>query len=635
MTQTLRHRGPDGAGVKVFSDGRQRAAVALGHRRLSIIDLTNAGLQPMSNEDETVWLVFNGEIYNFPALRRELIAQGHRFRSNADSEVIIHLYEELGPAVVSRLNGIFAFAILDLRTSRLLLARDHIGVKPLYYRASDDGLAFGSEIKAILALGERREVDRQGIYDFFTYLFIPGERTAYQGVHQLPPAHTLTYDFAAGRAEVNRYWRLRERKEVASSSRADVKCALIEKLGTAVEGQLLSDVPLGIFLSGGVDSSALAGLASRLGNAPASYTIDFSSPDLRFYSEAAVAEETSRLLGLGHERLSVSESDPTEMLDLIEYFDQPFGNPTAYLQWLIAKKAREHITVALSGAGGDELFAGYPRYRAAQLSGFFHRIPKPLLALGRRGLELPRDDYRTMRLRRVREFIDGLDEDPVREFTNWTYYMQSKDKQALFGASWQDFEPSDEYLRGVFDESPLSGGNRLLYVDVRSFLPGNLLEYTDRMSMAVGMEVRVPLLEPEFVEYALNVPFNWKLTRRGSKTIMREAFAPLLSPTVRKGAKRGFNVPLGRWMQETLDSYFECGNTANAAEEMFGSDRGATWREEQILNPRYIEWMRLEHQSGRQDLSHELFSVIIFDVWWRKYVKQSLPITKWSADGCN
>ena len=633
MTAAIKHRGPDGSGARAFGADQLSCAVALGHRRLSIIDLSDAGLQPMRNEDGTIWVVFNGEIYNFQALRDDLLTRGHTFHSATDTEVLVHLYEDLGPSFVDKLNGIFAFAILDCRTRRILLARDHIGVKPLYYSASADGLAFGSEIKALLAARKDRPgVNWQAIYDYFTFLYIPGPQTAFEGIEQLPPAHTLLYDFESRRCTLTPYWHV-DRSDIARAAKADVEEVLYSKVLGAVQRELVSDVPLGVFLSGGIDSAALTGLASESGVRPRTFTVDFSSPDLRYYSEARLARATSQFLNTDHHQLDVASSDPIEMLGLLEFFDQPFGNPTFYLQWLIARCSREHMTVALSGAGGDELFAGYPRYRAAQLSPFFHAIPRFFIRAGRRVFDLFKDSHRTMRLRRVREFLDGLDDDPVHEFAHWTYYMTAEEKAQLFARETeQAWDRSERHLQRYFEESPFEGGNRLLHVDVRSFLVDNLLEYTDRMSMAVGMEVRVPLLEPDIVAYALNVPFGWKLGARFSKIIERDAFQKFLTPEVRQGAKRGFNAPLGMWMRGALDEYFVASRRdSHPLKDMLGSDIGASWGNEGVLNWSYIETLRRAHRDGRQDVSYELFAVIAFDVWWRKYVAGTLAIEHWST----
>lgn len=635
MTAAIRHRGPDGHGKRLFCHDPQ-GVVGLGHRRLAIIDLSDAGLQPMTNEDGTVWIVFNGEIYNFRELRQRLLAAGHQFRSGTDTEVLVHLYEERGADLVKDLVGMFAFAILDRRKRELLLARDHIGIKPLLYSQEGDEFTFGSEIKALLAARDRSPgVNWQGVYDYFTYLYVPSPDTAFEAIKQLPPGHTLTYSLDRREYRIERYWKPRRLEEVSRAPQQETQAALVSLLEKSVERELVSDVPLGIFLSGGIDSAVIAGLAKRAGVNARTFTVDFPSPDLQYYSERDLAASTSRFLATDHHELSVEALDPFQMLALVDHFDQPFGNPTFYLQWLICRKSREQMTVALSGAGGDELFAGYPRYRATQLGRGLHWIPRPLLSLAARSLSLLKDSHRTMRLRRVREFLAGLDTDPVLEFTNWTYYLTGAEKDELLrrGAPWQS---SERYLRRFYEASEFAGGNRFLETDIHSFLVDNLLEYTDRMSMAVSMEVRVPLLEPDFVEFALNVPFEWKLNRHGSKRIMRDSFSSFLSADVKQGAKRGFNLPLGLWMKESLDEYFVASQSRDhPLRSSLGADIGATWREHGILEWATIDRMRREHRAGRQDLSHELFSVVVFDVWWRKYVSETLPISEWSAGAEN
>jgi asparagine synthase (glutamine-hydrolysing) len=305
------------------------------------------------------------------------------------------------------------------------------------------------------------------------------------------------------------------------------------------------------------------------------------------------------------------------------------------LQWLIARAARQHITVALSGAGGDELFAGYPRYRAAQLSRVVRRLPEGLLNATQAVLRYLKDDHRTMRLRRIREFLSGMNDDPIEEFTNWTYFLDTNDKTHLLREHpGVKHRKSSRILQRYYEHSPLAGGNRLLHVDVQTFLVDNLLEYTDRMSMAVSMEVRVPLLEPDFVEYALNVPFRFKLNRRGGKQVFRQAFRRLLAPPIQSAKKRGFNAPLGQWMHGALDEYFIASRSKrHALHEVLGRDLGVTWNDEGILNWECINSLRRDHQEGRADLSHELFAVIVFDTWWRKYVTQSAPIEHWSSNG--
>ena len=648
MTQALAHRGPDDMGVCFFPEEQ----VGLGHRRLSIIDLSDCGHQPMPNEDETIWIVFNGEIYNFRELRRDLEGR-HRFRSNSDTEVILHLYEEVGADVVRYLNGMFAFAIYDRRPThegrrpmvgdrvletdfrssasgrpfsprgRLLLVRDRLGIKPLYYYQDGTRFVFGSEIKSILASGlYSPDINWQGLYDYFTYLYVPCPETIFQGIFQVPPAHALELDVQTRELRMWRYWqvdapRVQAEWEGNRDSYEAMKQELRNLLADSVQRQMISDVPLGVFLSGGVDSSILTGLMAAVSSQPVkTFTIIFQGKDVEFYNEQDAARAVAQKFGTEHSEITVDIADPTEMLDLVEFFDQPFGNPTFYLMYLISKFTRSQVKVALCGAGGDELFAGYPRYRAMALSRWVRWTPRFVLDGVRRILEFASDDYRTPTLRRARRFLDGLHEDFARQFVRWTYFLTEEQKRLLLKhPAWTGGRgngivvPSDRIVRRYLEESPLQDlGNRVLHLDVQTFLPDNILEYTDKMSMAVGLEVRVPYLDHRVVEHALRIPFHYKLRGVQSKVILKETFADLLPERNQRSPKKGFNVPLAIWMRDHLDSYF---------------DQYMSWVEVErqgILNWEYIQLLRQQHRAGKQDNSYELFSIIMFDVWYRKYI---------------
>lgn len=632
MVRTLLHRGPDGHDTKIFESPGAPRAVGFGHTRLAIIDLSDAARQPLSNEDGTLWLIFNGEIYNFQELRAELEAQGHRFRTQTDSEVIVHLYEELGTSCPERLNGMFAFAILDLPNRQLFLARDHIGVKPLYYWSGPGSFVFGSEIKAILASGlYTPEVDWQGVHDYFTYLYTPCPATVFRGIRQLPPAHRLVYDLQAGTLEISRYWQVSRREEIERASVPELREQLRLLLTDSVKRQLISDVPLGVFLSGGVDSTIVTGLARQEGIPLRTFTVVFEGEEFAFYNEQEISRQVSRHLGTVHQELSVAPSDPAAMLNLVEFFDQPFGNPTSYLMYLICGRARKHITVALNGAGGDELYAGYPRYRAARLAHRLRWVPRSLLRAGSGVLDLFHDSYRTMGLRRARKFLEGLDADFPRQFVKWTYFFDEPAKaQLLFPRSHNgangSCDSSERCIRLASTRSALwEFENRMLHTDVLTFLPDNVLEYTDKMGMAVALEARVPLLDFRFVEFSLNVPFSLKLKGGQSKWLLRETFPEFFPPPAWIAPKRGFNAPLAHWMLNAFDAYFEPPARPGPAQELFGDDAGATWREG-ILNPTFVQELRGQHKRGLRDNSYELFAILMFDVWWRKYIKRSLPM---------
>lgn len=641
MTQALRHRGPDGTETRRFLPPDVSHPIALGHNRLAVIDVSSAGKEPMCNEEGTIWLVFNGEIYNFSELRSKLEAQGHNFRSRTDAEVIIHLYEEEGPNCVAKLNGIFAFAILDLKKDRLLLARDPIGVKPLYYCRTPDHFFFASEIKAILACSlVENNVNWQAISHYFTFLYVPGPATAFEGILQLPPGHRLVLSLGDHTERLERYWSLRRREEIEAASYEELKALVRHQLAVSVKHQLVSDVPLGVFLSGGVDSTIVAGLAKQQDADIRTFTVIFEGEEYRFYNESETSRAVSQHLGTDHRELVVPRSEPADILDLVEYFDQPFGNPTSYLMHLLSQTAREHITVALCGAGGDELFAGYPRYRAVRLARQLDWLPRSFLHFGSSALRMVRDSYRTMHLKRARKFLEGIDSDFWLQYTQWTYFLNEEEKARLIlfsrgnPKSQNHFTPSSRILRLAMEQSPLKElDNQILHMDLQTFLVDNILEYTDKMSMAGALEVRVPLLDPEFVELSLNAPFSAKIRSGVPKALLSEAFAEFFPPIVRAAPKRGFNAPLAHWIVTVFDSYFEASQSlGHPLRRKMGDDVGISWREG-ILNWNFIDRLRQQHRAGQRDNSYELFACIVFDVWWRKYVAHTSPMRFWQQCG--
>lgn len=612
MTDAQAHRGPDDRGVRVFPE----ELVGLGHRRLSILDLSPAGHEPMSNADETLWITFNGEIYNFIDLRRELEKEGCEFKSQTDTEVILRLYEREGTDCLKRLNGMFAFAILDRKQKKVVLARDHFGIKPLYYYRSGDKFVFASEIKGILASGiYSADINWQGFYDYFTYLYVPCPQTIFAGIHQLPPAHFLEFDLKSQQTQMSRYWSPRPRSESNghTPSYEESKSTLRELLAQSVKRQMISDVPLGVFLSGGVDSPILTGLMAEQTSQPVkTFTVSFSGSDVQLYNEAEQARAVARRFCTEHHEIAVDISEPLVMLELIESFDQPFGNPTFYLMHLISKAARTDVTVALCGAGGDELFAGYPRHRAVGLAKSLSWVPGFVFAGAGQALGLLSDNYRKPQLRRARQFVGGRDQDFARQYVNWTYFMTGDEKAKLFNGTERAVKNGAGYLPSErivsqFLENDSIDGNSVLDVDLQTFLPDNVLEYTDKMSMSVGLEVRVPYLDYHVVEHAHSLPFDYKLKAGNSKRILKETFADLLPPES-FGPKKGFNFPLATWMRDRFDSYFERQMTRESIQR-----RG-------LFNWDYIQKLRGQHRKGSKDNSYALFSLIMFDAWQQKYL---------------
>lgn len=613
MTASLVHRGPDDGGAEMFP----RHNLALGHRRLSIIDLSPLGHQPMANEDGTLWISFNGEIYNYRELRAKLDPARHQFASQSDTESILHLYEERGTESFKLLNGIFAFALYDSRRERLFLVRDHLGVKPLYYAEVNGQLVFGSEIKAILASGVYSpDIDWQAAHDFFSFLYVPAPGTIFRGIRQLPPAHFLEYDLRARRAvKLERYWDVAEWRGTGADE-AELAIELRRLMTDAVKSQMVSDVPLGAFLSGGVDSNVIVGLMAEHSRKVKTFTVLFDEPEMRYYDEREEARRVADKFSTEHHELTIDLSRPEEMLDLIEHFDQPFGNTTFFLTSLLSRYTRESVTVALSGAGGDELFGGYPRYRAVQAMKYLRLVPRVAAKAALTVLAGVQDNFNDRRLHRVRALLAGLDRDPARQYLKWVYYLDETRKAKLFGERAADKQDAARLLQGHLAQMPKQwdDGNRFSCLDVLTFLPGNLLEYSDKMSMAWALELRVPFLDPRVVELAFQIPFSMKLNGKGSKVILRETFAGLIPPENLRAPKKGFNVPLGSWMRTKLDRYFD---------ELLPRDYV---RREGIFEFEYIQQLREEHRRGQRDNAYELFAILIFDTWYRKYITRTLPM---------
>ena len=609
MTMSLSHRGPDDSGIARFPDLR----LALGHRRLSIIDLSTRGRQPMFDDTARLSITFNGEIYNYQELKGALSPETHQFRTETDTEVILHVYRESGVEAFARLNGMFAMAIVDRELEKLYLVRDHLGVKPLYYTAENGRLIFGSEIKAILASNQyQTEIDWQSVSDFFSFLYVPAPQTIFRGIRHLPPAHFLEYDLKNRCIlRIEEYWRV---DSPVSSDRAGLTDELRELMADAVRKQMVSDVPLGAFLSGGIDSNVIVGLMAQSSRNPVeTFTVVFDEPDMNYYDERHEARRISQRFGTSHHELRIDLSQPEEMLDLVDYFDQPFGNATLYLTYLLSRETRRSVTVALSGAGGDELFGGYPRYRAVQAARWLRLIPRPLGKAGLSLLSYLRDDFSDRRLHRVRALLEGLDRDPARQYLQWVYYFDEEKKAQLLRREMIT-DPSHRVLAEHLARMPDSWdeGNRFSYLDVRTFLSDNLLEYSDKMSMASSLELRVPFLDPRVVELAFRTPFKMKLRGGESKKIMRRAFADLIPEENLRVPKKGFNVPLGVWMRTKLDRYFEERLPRSYVEH------------EGIFSYEYLQQLREQHRRGERDNAYELFSVLMFDTWYRKYITQTV-----------
>jgi asparagine synthase (glutamine-hydrolysing) len=613
----LKHRGPDDGGVKYFVVPDRSLWVSLQHRRLSIIDLSSAGHQPMCNEDESIWIIFNGEIYNFQELREELLAEGHRFRSHTDTEVIIHGYEQWGNDVVRRLRGMFAFAIWDNRHRRMLLATDHLGKKPLFYFFDGRSFVFGSEIKALLRAGVSNEPDPVALHDYLTYLYFPYPATAFKHIRKLGPGMATEIVIPPDGEIRRREWKYWDAAETAGSPLHGTERQMIEQarslMEEAVKIRMVSDVPLGLFLSGGIDSSAITALASRnSAEQVKTFTIGFSNN--KFYDEMAQANLVAQKYNTDHHILEADELCAEYMTTVVRHFDEPFGNPTAILEYIITKLMRQHVTVAISGDGGDELFGGYVRYAGAAMARKYRRLPQFITkGLVARMSSLMRDatDGRHG-FRRVREFAESAWQNEEDMYINWVGYFSEAEKRDMYVpefAAQVSGRDSGDFLRQFFRRgAQLDPMSRLGYVDAASFLCGNCLEYADRMSMANSLEVRAPFTDYKLLEFALRVPERMKVRGTETKWITRQAMKDLLPPEVLNKKKMGFNPPLPQWINGELRPVIQKFLSPENLER-----RG-------MFRPQAVQQLVRDHQENRRDNSLKIWALLMVEVWQRMYI---------------
>ncbi len=602
MADALRHRGPDAEGF--FTDSAAAPAIGLAHRRLSVIDLRHVADQPLGNEDGSVQVVLNGEIYNFRELRAGLEGR-HTFRSQGDSEVVAHLYEELGDEVVARLDGMFALVLWDARRRRLLLARDPAGKKPLYFHADARRFVFGSEIKALLAAGVPAEMDESALGESIAYGYVPTPRTLFRGIHKLPPASLLVVD-AHGVQAARAYWDLRFPDEgqalditlLAAAER--VRATLTE----AVRKRLVGDVKLGVLLSGGVDSSAVAALTARLQPGRVkTFCVGFEGH--AFYDERAHAERVARHIGSEHFS-SVVRPQAAELIEtLLHHHDEPFGDSSALPTYLVAREARRHVTVVLSGDGGDETFAGYDRFQAAQLA---QRLPRPLLhALRLAARALPHGATHASLWRRVRRFADKSALPFVARIFSWHSFFDLETLEALGRPGVIERERVLSSYRAALDVWPRASLlSRLLYLNLRTYLLDDLLPKMDRMSMAHALEARSPLLDRRLMEEAALLPDRYKRQGARGKIVLKQAIADLMPPGILDRRKHGFGLPIGEWFRGDL--------RAMAHDTLLARPRLRAYLREDTL-----ERLLREHDRGRIDRGHQLWTLLTHELWLRRH----------------
>ncbi len=594
VSRALAHRGPDSEGR--FSDGN--GDVALLHRRLKIIDLSDAAAQPMTNEDGSVVVVFNGEIYNHQRLRRELEAAGHQFRSRSDTEAIVHGYEQWGDAVVEKLDGMFAFAVWDRARRRLLIGRDRVGKKPLFY-SDEGGFRFGSTIESLHASGLPTEPAVDFLPYYLAYGFVPPPHTLHRGIKQLPPASRLVFE--SGRARVEEYWQPSFGTSPSSDSYETAQTRVRELTTAAVERRLESDVPLGAFLSGGVDSTIIVGLASRLmGSRVRTFSIGFAG-DSR-YDETGYARIAARAFGTDHTEFTLQPSSFDLVETLVRHHDGPFGDSSAIPTYVVSQLTREHVTVALTGDGGDELFCGYVRFLAAEAA---EHIPLPFRAaassLARR---LPASAVERTLLGRARRFLVAGALPLGDRLANWNSFFADpssllKPELALdTGAplAWQR-----EVFARCRGATILS---RVLDHNFRTYLPDDLLVKADRTSMAHGLELRAPFLDTALVEYAGSLPPSFLRRGRRTKRVLRDAFRDLLPVEINQRGKMGFGVPLGTWFRDSLRDYLH-------------DHLGPGARLDAYLQRAAVSHLLDEHARGVADHGQRLWALLTLEIWLR------------------
>jgi asparagine synthase (glutamine-hydrolysing) len=614
MLDALRHRGPDDEGIYA-EDG-----VALGQRRLSIIDLTT-GHQPLSNEDGSVWITFNGEIYNFQELRETLEKKGHHFRTHSDTEAIVHAYEEYGAECVKHLRGMFAFAIWDAHKGLCYLARDRVGKKPLFYAEVGGQFLFASELQGLLQCPDiRREVELDTIDEYLTYGYIPAPRTAFKGIFKLPPAHYATVTLQSSRFtfHVSRYWQLEYEPKLLLTE--DEACErLLELLREAVRLRLISDVPLGAFLSGGIDSSAVVALMSELSEKPVkTFSIGFEESA---FNETDYARTIARKFGTEHHEFIVRPNALEVVPKLVRHYGEPYADSSAVPSYYVAQVTRQHVTVALNGDGGDECFAGYERYAGNEIAERYHKIPTPL----RRGVIeplshlLPHSVNRRSRLRQARRFLEVASQPMEQRYLRWVTTVTPEQKEDLYSADFQaqlngvhvsrfTFHAS-RFLTDLFAQTNgLSPLDKTLFVDVNSYLPYDLLVKMDIATMANSLEARSPFLDHHVMEFAARLPAHFKLRGTTLKYLLKKALRPLLPADNLRRRKQGFGVPVGDWFRGELRELLHDTVLSQRALQR-GYFQGDALR--QLVD---------DHVQRREDYTYQLWALLMLELWHREFI---------------
>jgi asparagine synthase (glutamine-hydrolysing) len=596
MCDAMTHRGPDDAGYYVGDK------VAFGMRRLSIIDI-DGGHQPVHNEDRTVWVVFNGEIYNFKQLRLSLERQGHHFYTDTDTEVIVHLYEQYGDSCVDKMRGMFAFAVWDERQKKLLIARDRLGVKPLFYTVVGDRLLFGSELKVILQIPEvQRQLNWGSVNSLFTALCTPSLESIIDGVHKLKPGHILTFSPPKG-IQVREYWDVEFEPDYTKNEQYFIE-RLRDLLEESVKLRLISDVPLGAFLSGGVDSSSVVAMMAKLNAGPVkTFSIGFSDPE---YNELEYARKVAQQFSTEHHELILEPNVLDVIEDIAWYLDEPFGDSSAIPTYMVSKLAAESVTVVLSGDGGDELFAGYDRYFVEQKERKYSRIPRPLRKAAGLAGKMMNEGMKG------RRFLRHLALDGPDRYLDANTLFREYDKVNLFEAdAYGEIQKHGMHPRWpALQNRGRHWLSSLQYFDIKGYLPNDILTKVDRMSMAHSIESREPLLDHRLVEFAATIPPELQIKGNTGKYIFKKAMEGILPNDILYRPKKGFAVPIGRWFRGQLGPFVR---------DLLLSKKSI---ERGIFRKSYIENLIELHDRGRA-MNLPLWTLITFELWCRRFIDES------------
>ncbi len=616
MNQQIIHRGPDEDGHYVHN------GTGLAMRRLSIIDLAT-GQQPLASHSKNSWIIFNGEIYNYLELREELLAKGFSFRTQSDTEVVINLYEAYGPEFVKKLRGMFALAIYDIKKDRIILTRDHVGIKPLYYaiKPGNRNLVFGSELKTILQFpGINRELDQEATDYFLTLEYIPAPLSMFKSIRKLPPGHLLIYDKKMQAPKIEKYWDVAESERVLNSRAGtkkpdfnELKEEFRQLLTESVKMRMIADVPLGAFLSGGVDSSAIVSAMAGLSDQKIkTFSIGFEE---KSYSELKYSDIVSKKFATDHYTRNLSPDIDELVLYLADFWDEPLGDFSNFPTYLVSKTAREKVTVVLSGDGGDEIFGGYEHYIAQKLARFvdfplfrpFHKLSSNLTHL------FPPSELTKGFINRIKRFSEGLGNSHADRHFRWMLFLSAMQKKQLYGPRFLD----DHYLQPLNKREPFAhyfrqseeflGINKDLFLDFKTYMVDNILVKVDRMSMATSLEARVPLLDYKMVEFAFSLPAAYKLDGSTTKWFFKKAMEGILPDEIIYRRKEGFSIPIKNWLKSDLKDLMLEYLSENRIKDVG------------LFNYKYVQKMIDQHLNNKQNHAHRLWALILFNLWHERF----------------